>query len=46
MEEMHYKESRKIFNEWIKAGNKLTFDQLKALKDENFKLDYIQEQLL
>ena len=39
---MHHEESRRLFREWLAAGNKLTYEQLKDLKDDDFKFDYIQ----
>lgn len=46
LEEMHYNQARKNFNDWINEGNKLTYEELQKLKDEKWKMDYIQRQLL
>lgn len=43
---MYEIEARRIFNEWIKQGNKLTFEELRNLKNEDWKFDYIRQQLL
>ena len=43
---MHAQESRRIFNERIKGGHKLTYEELRALKNEEWKFDYIRQQLL
>lgn len=43
---MYAIEARRIFNEWIKQGNKLTYEELRNLKNEDWKFDYIRQQLL
>lgn len=43
---MYAIEARIIFNEWIKQGNKLTYEELRNLKNEDWKFDYIRQQLL
>ena len=41
LKQMHKEEARKLFREWLSAGNKLTYEELKNLKDEDWKFDYI-----
>lgn len=46
IKEMHEKESKRIFVDWVKAGNKLTYNELRELKQEDWKIEYIKQQLL
>ena len=43
---MHYNQARKNFRDWISLGNKLTYEQIRNMKDETLKVDYISQQLI
>ena len=43
---MYKIEARKNFRKWVADGNKLSFEQLQELKEEEWKVDYITHQLL
>ena len=45
LKEMQYQQATKNFKDWLKEGNKLTFDELQKLKDENWKKAYIQQDI-
>ena len=44
--QMYKIEARKNFRKWVADGNKLSFEQLQELKEEEWKVDYITHQLL
>lgn len=46
LKDMHYRQSRQNFRDWVAQGNRLTFDELRNLKDENLKVDYVHQQLM
>lgn len=46
LKQMHQTEEKKLFVNQIKNGKKLTYEELRALKNKDLKFEYIKEQLL